>query len=116
MTEQPRDEKGRFVQMDNRQLENENDDLTIAEIPKSGLTPSIDWVNVSVEYLKEAIDRTEEYDGLVRIGTVNKKEELDGGKEQENGLVCLKPSPSRDNCVVVAGKVRDYDKGSDYDD
>jgi len=111
MTEQPRDNKGRFTRVDHRNAEF-NDDVTIGTYPQEDITQSVEFVNVDLELLEQAIEQAKEVGGMIRIGTMNDEYE-ENGKTKEHGVVCLKGLPSDDRVVAVSGLERIYDGGKD---
>jgi len=108
MTNIPRDKNGNFVQVDLRETRNENQHNTVGVIDEEHITPNIQWVNLTVKFLQEAIERAEEH-GIVRLGTFNKTDELDSGEKSEVGMATLKSKPSDDEVVLVVGRRREYD-------
>jgi len=112
MTDQPRDDKGRFVRVSHQNAEF-NEDKTIGKYPDDDISSSAEFVNVDLELLEQAIEDAKEYDGLIRIATMS-DEYQDDGKMKEHGVVCLKGLPSDDEVVSVAGLERTYN--GDIDD
>ena len=108
MTEQPRDEDGNFVQVDTSQIKESNELNTVGTIDEEYVTPNIQWVNITREFLEEALDKVEEH-GVVRLGTFNRYDELDEETEAEVGMVALKSKPSDEEITLVCGRQREYE-------
>jgi len=105
---QPRDDKGRFTEIDTENPKEVNNSQTIAVLDDEQVTPRVEYTNVDVELLETAIDRSKKHDGIVRIGTLSKQVTEDG-KSVEKGLVLLKGTPADDEVVSVAGLFREWD-------
>jgi hypothetical protein len=108
MTEQPRDADGNFVQVRTDKIKESNELNTVGTIDEEYVTPNIQWVNITREFLEEAIEQVEEH-GVVRLGTFNRYDEIDGGREAEVGMVALKSNPSDDEVTLVCGRQREYE-------
>ena len=110
MTEdQPRDDDGRFTQL-NHDNATFNDDVTIGEYPEEDVTPAVEWTNVNPEILLEAMEQAKEHDENVRIGVINQTGvDEDTGRKYEYGVVLLKAVPSDDVVTAVAGRRREWD-------
>jgi len=108
MTEQPRDADGNFVQVRTDKIKESNELHTIGTIDEEYVTPHIQWVNITREFLEEALDQVEEH-GVVRLGTFNRYDELGDEWEAEVGMVALKSNPSDEEITLVCGRQREYE-------
>lgn len=109
MTNQPRDSDGKFVQVDTDAIQTLNDEKTIGVCNDEHVTPAVEYTNVKVSLLKEAIKKAQAMDDMVRIGVMNKTGERDG-REFEKGMVLLKTTPYSDEVITLAGLTREWDK------
>jgi len=109
MTEQPRDADGNFVQVRTDKIKESNELDTVGMIDEEHVTPNIQWVNITREFLEEALDQVEE-NGVVRLGTFNRYDDLGDEREAEVGMVALKSKPSDEEVTLVCGRERVYQK------
>jgi len=109
MTEQPRDEDGNFVQVRTDKFKESNELHTVGTIDEDYVTPNIQWVNITREFLEEALDQVEEH-GVVRLGTFNQYNKVGDEREAEDGMVALKSKPSDEEITLVCGRRRKYEK------
>ena len=107
MTEQPRDENGRFTDLDQSGVVPIDDRDVIAETTEDHVTPRVEYTTVTIDLLEEAIENAKTTDNVVRLGTINRE------KEKEMGLVLLKPARSSENVTVLAGRKHPTDDGDD---
>ena len=108
MTEQPRDADGNFVQVRTDKIKESNELKTVGTIDEEYVTPNIQWVNITREFLEEALDQVEE-NGVVRLGTFNQYNKIDEESEAEVGMVALKSKPSDEEITLVCGRQREYE-------
>ena len=108
MTEQPRDADGNFVQVRTDKIKGSNELNTVGTIDEEYVTPNIQWVNITREFLEEALDQVEEH-GVVRLGTFNQYNKIDEESEGEVGMVALKSKPSDEEVTLVCGRQREYE-------
>jgi len=107
MTEQPRDSDGKFTLIDTEAVENRNDADTVGECSDTDVTPNVDYVNVDIEFLEEAIERAKMFEDTVRIGTISKQTQKED-RTKEEGMVLVKGSPKSDRVVPVVGLTREW--------
>lgn len=110
MTDQPRDEDGRFTELRKSELYNIRKDGTIASIDEENVTPRVEYTTVSINLLQKAIQQAKNHQNVVRIGTINNKK---GDVGAEMGLVLLKPSRNSENVTVLAGRKHHNHGGND---
>lgn len=106
---QPRNEDGQFIEFDSDNPKMRNDENTLGVYDESQITPRVEFTNVDIELLEKAIEKAKTFEGVVRIGTINKIEERSDGKTEEWGIVFLKGSPSESEVVAACGLMREFD-------
>ncbi len=106
MTDQPRDEKGRFTDIDTRGIEPIDDREVIGKCSVEHVTPSAEFINVTTDLLEEAIDVAKKHDDVVRLAVLKNEEEREDCTE-EQGMVLLKGSPYSEEVVALVGRFRE---------
>lgn len=99
MTDQPRDENGRFTDLDQTAVEPIDDRGVIAKTTEDAVTPRVEYTTVTIDLLLEAINVAANHDNVFRVGTINNGKETD-----EMGLVFLKPARTSEDVTVLAGR------------
>ena len=107
MSEQPRDENGRFTDLDTSELYDTREDGTIASIDEEHVTPRVEYTTVSINLLEKAIEQAKNHENVVRLGTINRE------KETEMGLVLLKPARTSEDVTVLAGRKHPTNSGDE---
>lgn len=104
---QPRDENGHFVDIKADEIQMLNEQKTIGVCKDEHVTPAVDYLNVDVDLLNEAINKAQDIDGVIRIGILRREYESDD-KTVEEGIVLLKGKPSNKEVITQAGFARGW--------
>ena len=104
---QPRDENGHFVDINVDEIQMLNEEKTLGVCKDEHVTPAVDYLNVDVDLLNEAINKAQDIDDVIRIGVLRREEEEDG-KKIESGIVLLKGRPSNKEVITQAAFTRQF--------